>query len=55
MTSAKVKLCSADGQSILHWARDLDKGQFRFKEDMESVGCSKLEMISQASYNISFI
>lgn len=39
MTSAKEKLCSADGKSILCWNKDLDKGQFRFKEDMESVGC----------------
>lgn len=31
--------------AILCWDRDLDKGQFRFKEDMESVGCSQLETI----------
>lgn len=41
MTSAQVKLCSDDGKSVLCWDRDLDKGQFRFKEDIESGRCSE--------------
>lgn len=28
--------------------RDLDKGQFRFKEDMESVGCYLKQFLKQA-------
>lgn len=41
MTSAEVKLCSDDGKSVLCRDRDLDKGQFRFKEDTESGTCSE--------------
>lgn len=46
MTSTKVKLRSADGNSILCWEGDLDKGQPGFKQDVESVGSKKFESIS---------